>query len=101
MALLKSICQNLNKKLSDIELAHEFRYHGLYFDYLKSENITGDEESLSTSFSSWRNNRPVSTICTKFQELQIQDNVFFKKWWNTIRKRKHPSRKTDVIKVSI
>lgn len=99
MVLMKNISQNLNKRLSDIELAHEFRYHGLYFEYLKSENLTDDEESQTTSVSSWRSSRPASTISTRFQELKIQDSIFFQKWWKTIRKRKHSPRKTDVIEM--
>lgn len=92
MALLKTICQNLNKKLSDIELAYEFQQHGLFIEYLKSENGVEDKEC-------WTNSLPVSTISSKFQELKIQDSIFFQKWWNMIRNRKHSTRKTDVIQM--
>lgn len=99
MALLKNICQNLNKKLSDIELAHEFRQHGLYFEYLKSESIVDESESQSTSVSIMNSSRPVSTITAKYDELKIQDSIFFQKWWSMIRNRKYSSRKTDVIQM--
>lgn len=99
MALLKNICENLNKKLSDIALAHEFRQHGLYFEYLKSESITEETESQCTSVSSLNSSRPVSTISAKYQELKIQDSIFFQKWWSMIRNRKHSPRKTDVIQM--
>lgn len=100
MALMKNICQNLNKRLSDIELAHEFKLHGLYFEYLRSENLTDvDDDTPTTSICSWKGSRPVSTISRKFQELNIQNSIFFQKWWLTIRKRNNSSRKTDVIEM--
>lgn len=89
----------MNKKLSDIELAHEFRQHRLYFEYLKSESITEEIGSQSASVSSLNGSRPVSTISAKYEELKIQDSVFFQKWWSSVRNRKHSPRKTDVIKM--
>lgn len=99
MALLKNICQNLNKKLSDIELANEFRQHGLFFEYLKSECITEENEAHTTSVASWNSSQPVSTISSKYQDLQIQDSIFFRKWWSVVRNRRNSSRKTDVIQL--
>lgn len=100
MALLKNICQNLNKKLSDIELANEFRQHGLFFEYLKSECITEENDTQTTSVCSWNSSsQPVTTISSKYQDLQIQDSIFFRKWWSVIRNRRHSSRKTDVIQL--
>lgn len=84
----------------DIQLAHEFRYHGLYFEYLKSENITEGDQTPTASASSWTSfSRPVSTISTRFQDLKMQDNMVFQKWWSMIRKRMNCTRKTDVIQM--
>ncbi|KAJ6633081.1 hypothetical protein Bhyg_16617 [Pseudolycoriella hygida] len=94
MVLFTSICQNLNKKLSDLELAHEFRQHGLYLEYLKSNEET---EQPSTSLTAWGSCQPVLSITSMYERMKLQDSVFFQKWWQMNRNRKHSPRKTDVI----
>lgn len=93
----------MNKKLSDIQLAHEFRHHGLFMEYIKSEAVVdatdATDASQCTSMSTWNASRPVVTINAKYEELKMQDSIFFQKWWGTIRNRGHSSRKTDVIQM--
>lgn len=99
MALLKNICQNLNKKLSDIELAHEFKSHGLYSQYLKSEGMDQTNRPQCTSVVTLNTVQPVSTIGAKYHELKIRDTIYFQRWWNTVRMRKHSPRQHDVIEM--
>lgn len=97
MALLKNICQNLNKKLSDIELAHAFRNHSLFSEYLKSEKINGDSGCQSIVCLS--SNQPIATIGAKYHELKIQESVYFQRWWSIVRNGKHSTRKNDIIEM--